>query len=201
MTTALAINCTLKPSPAESSSELIARHILDALAEQGVTGDIVRAVDFDIRPGVERDMGDGDEWPALLERVAAADILVIATPTWLGHMSSVTQRVLERLDAEISETDDAGRPGMLGKVAMCGVVGNEDGAHKIIADVFGALNDIGFTIPGQGNTYWNDEAMGGRDYKDLDSVPDPVDSATHAAARNAAHVARLLSQNTFPAYE
>ena len=142
MTTALAINCTLKPSPAESSSELIARHILDALAEQGVTGDIVRAVDFDIRPGVERDMGDGDEWPALFERVAAADILVIATPTWLGHMSSVTQRVLERLDAEISETDDAGCPGMLGKVAMCGVVGNEDGAHKIIADVFGALNDI-----------------------------------------------------------
>lgn len=81
MTTAVAITCTLKPSPTESSSDLIARHILDALAEQGVTGDMIRAVDHDIRPGVERDMGDGDAWPAILERVAAADILVITTPT------------------------------------------------------------------------------------------------------------------------
>ncbi|MHC3003104.1 flavodoxin family protein [Gordonia sp. GN26] len=201
MTTALAITCTLKASPASSSSDLIARHILDALAEQGVEGDVVRAVDHDIKPGVERDMGDGDEWPAILERIQAADILVITTPTWLGHMSSVAQRVLERLDAEVSETDDRGRPSMLGKVAMCGVVGNEDGAHKIIADMFGALNDIGFTIAGQGSTYWNDEAMGGRDYKDLDEVPGPVDKTTHAAARNAAHLARVLSENAFPAYE
>ncbi|MCR8899769.1 MULTISPECIES: flavodoxin family protein [Gordonia] len=201
MTTALAITCTLKPSPASSSSDLIARHLLDALAEQGVTGDVIRAVDHDIRPGVERDMGDGDEWPSILERIQAADILVITTPTWLGHMSSVAQRVLERLDAEVSETDGHGRPAMLGKVAMCGVVGNEDGAHKIIADMFGALDDIGFTIAGQGSTYWNDEAMGSRDYKDLDEVPEPVDKTTQAAARNAAHLARVLSDNMFPAYE
>mgnify|MGYP002655004959 CR=1 FL=1 len=90
---------------------------------------------------------------------------------------------------------------LIAVVAVVAVVGNEDGAHKIVADMFQGLNDIGFTIPGQGNTYWNDEAMGGRDYKDLDSVPDPVDSATHAAARNAAHLARLLSQNSFPPYE
>ncbi|WP_238420442.1 flavodoxin family protein [Gordonia sp. 'Campus'] len=201
MTTALAITCTLKPSPAPSSSDLIAQHLLDALAQHGVDGDIIRAVDHDIRPGVERDMGEGDAWPAIFERVAAADILILATPTWLGHMSSVAQRVLERLDAEVSETDDARRPSMLGKVAMCAVVGNEDGAHKIIADVFGALDDIGFTIPGQGSTYWNDEAMGGRDYKDLASVPEAVDTTTHNAARNAAHLARLLAQNAYPAYE
>lgn len=90
---------------------------------------------------------------------------------------------------------------MLGKVAMCAVVGNEDGAHKIIADVFGALNDIGFSVPAQGSTYWNDEAMGGRDFKDLDTVPSAAADATNAAARNAAHLARLLSDNTYSAYE
>ncbi|GAC69954.1 hypothetical protein GS4_30_00260 [Gordonia soli NBRC 108243] len=153
MTSALAIVCTLKPTPAESSSELIARQTLDALSEHGVGGEIVRAVDHDIRPSVERDMGDGDQWPVILDKVLAADILLISTPTWLGHPSSVTQRVLERLDAEISETDDAGRPSSLGKVGMVAVVGNEDGAHKIIADVFGGLTDIGFTIPAQGSTY------------------------------------------------
>lgn len=198
---ALALVCSLKASPAESSSDLIARQILDELAGHGVTGETVRVADYDVRPGVDDDMGDGDQWPAILEKIRAADILVFSTPTWVGHMSSIAQRVLERLDAQLSATDDDGRPAMFGKVAVVSVVGNEDGAHKIIADVFGALNDIGFTIPGQGNTYWNDEAMGGRDYKDLDSVPDPVDSATHAAARNAAHLARLLSQNSFPPYE
>ncbi|MEE4023563.1 NAD(P)H-dependent oxidoreductase [Gordonia sp. PKS22-38] len=200
MTSAIAINCTLKPSPAESSSELLARQTLDALSNHGVQGDIIRAVDHDIRPGVERDMGDGDAWPQLFDRVRRADILLIATPTWLGHMSSVAQRVLERLDAEISRTDDQGRPTMLGKVGMCAVVGNEDGAHKIIADVFGALNDIGFSIAGQGSTYWNDEAMGGRDYKDLETAPSAVVDATSAAARNAAHLAKLLSSQAFPPY-
>ncbi|MYR08201.1 flavodoxin [Gordonia sp. SID5947] len=198
---AVAITCTLKPSPAPSSSELIARQTLDALSTQGVRGEMLRAVDHDIHPGVDRDMGDGDAWPRILQRVHAADILLLSTPTWLGQMSSVAHRVLERLDAEISQTDDAGRPSMLGKVAMCAVVGNEDGAHKIIADVFGAMNDIGFSIPAQGSTYWNDEAMGGRDFKDLDTVPTAVADATNAAARNAAHLAQLLSQQRYPAYE
>ena len=143
-------------------------------------------------------MGHGDEWPAILEQVRSADILLLATPTWLGHMSSTAQRVLERLDAEISQTDEHGRPTMLGKFAMCAVVGNEDGAHKIIADVFVGLGHIGFTVPGRGSTYWNDEAKGGRDFKDLDRVPDAVATATANAARNAAHLARVLSGSPYP---
>lgn len=43
---------------------------------------------------------------------------------------------------------------MYGKVAMVGVVGNEDGAHKVTADVYQALNDVGFTTPAQGGPYW-----------------------------------------------
>jgi hypothetical protein len=78
------------------------------------------------------------------------------------------------------------------------VVGNEDGAHKIVADLFQALNDIGYTIPAQGCTYWNDEAMGGRDYKDLDEVPEAVSSTTATAARNAAHLARTLKTAMYP---
>lgn len=78
-------------------------------------------------------MGDGDQWPQIREKVLAADILLLSTPVWLGHPSSVAQRVLERLDAELSNTDDAGRPALTGKVAVVSVVGNEDGAHKAIA--------------------------------------------------------------------
>ena len=191
---ALALVCSLKPTPAPSSSDKLAGEVLDGLAEHGVTGETVRVVDHDVKPRVEADMGDGDEWPAIREKVLAADILVVATPTWVGHMSSVAQRVLERLDAELSETDDTGRPLISGKVAVVAVVGNEDGAHKISADLFQALDDVGFTIPAQAATYWNDQAMGGTDYLDLDETPEAVASTTKTLAANAAHLARLLKR-------
>lgn len=196
--TALALNCTLKPSPATSSTEKLAREVLEALADHGVTGDMLRVVDHDIHPGVETDMGDGDAWPALRERVLAADILVLATPTWMGHATSVAQRVLERLDAELSETDADGRPVLFGKVAIAAVVGNEDGAHKISADLFQALNDVGYTIPAQGVTYWNGEAMHTTDYVELSGPVEQTDSATATAAANAAHLAGLLTASAYP---
>ncbi len=197
--TALLITCTLSPSPEESSSEILGAQILAALAEHDVAGDRFRAVDHDIRPGVLADMGDGDEWPALRRRVLEADIVVLATPTWLGQHSSVAQRVLERLDAELSETDDRGRPILFDKVALAVVVGNEDGAHHISAVLFQALNDVGFSIPAQGAVYWNGEAMHTVDYKDLPSTPEKVAQATATAAANAAHLARALRQQPYPA--
>jgi multimeric flavodoxin WrbA len=189
---ALALVCSLKPTPAPSSSDLLAGQVLEALAKHGVTGETLRVVDRDIKPGVEVDMGEGDAWPGIREKLLASDILIMATPTWVGHMSSVAQRVLERLDGELSETDDTGRPVISGKVAVVAVVGNEDGAHKISADLFQALDDVGFTIPAQAATYWNDEAMGGRDYNDLEETPEAVASTTKTLAANAAHLARLL---------
>ena len=196
---ALALVCSLKPSPAESSSELIARQVLDELADHGVAGESVRVVDHGVFPGVDDDMGAGDEWPAILGKVREADVLVLATPTWLGNPSSIAQRVLERLDAQLSATDDQGRPAMFGKVAVVAVVGNEDGAHKIVADMFQGLSDIGFTIPAQGCTYWNHEAMNPVDYKDLDTTPEAVASTNATAAANAAHLARLLRGSPYPA--
>ncbi|SEH91316.1 Multimeric flavodoxin WrbA [Mycolicibacterium rutilum] len=199
--TAVALVCSLKPSPAESSSALMAEHICANLRSAGVETESVRCVDYAIAPGVEADMGDGDEWPQIREKLLGADILVLSTPIWLGHPCSVTQRVLERLDAELSNTDDAGRPVMVGKVAVVGVVGNEDGAHKVISDCFQGLNDIGYTIPAQGGTYWTGEAMQSKDYKELDEVPEPVASTTAALARNAAHLAAALRAGGYPSYQ
>lgn len=197
--TALALVCTLKASPAASSTDKLAREVLDALAEHRVTGDTVRVVDHDVKPGVDADMGDGDAWPAIREQVLAADILVLATPTWMGHPSSVAHRVLERLDAELSETDDDGRPILFGKVAVVAAVGNEDGAHLISAEVFQALNDVGYTIPAQGVTYWNGEAMATTDYQDLPETPEATAGTTKTVAANAAHLSRLLASGNYPA--
>lgn len=196
---AVALVCTLTPSPKPSSSELMARHVLDQLEQQGVRTSSVRVVDHDVKPGVQVDMGAGDEWPALRQQILDADILVLATPIWLGHPCSVAQRVLERLDADLAVTDEQGRPIMYDKIAIVAVVGNEDGAHKTIADMTQGLSDIGFTVPAQAGTYWVGEAMQAVDYQDLDEVPEPVASTTAGAARNAAHLARLLRAEPYPA--
>ena len=196
---AVALNCTLKPAPAPSSTELMLGQVLDALAGHGVTGSQVRIADLHVAPGVETDMGDGDEWPQVRAQVLDADIVVVGTPIWMGHASSLAQRVLERLDAELSETDDHGRPILFDKVAVVAVVGNEDGAHKATADLFQGLNDVGFSIPAQGGTYWNGEAMQTVDYRDLDETPEQVASTTATLARNAAHLARALRAAAYPA--
>ena len=185
--------CSLKPSPAASSTQLIASQVLEQLAQHDVSGELVRVVDHDVLPGVEKDMGDGDAWPALRDKVLAADVLVLATPTWMGQASSVCMRVLERLDAELSELDEQGRPSVFGKVAVVAVVGNEDGAHHIASQLFQALNDVGFSIPAQGSTYWNGEAMHGTDYQDLEQTPEATAGTNATVAANAAHLARLLA--------
>ena len=196
--TALALVCSLNPSPTQSSSELLATQVLEALSTHGVTGNVIRVVDHDIRPGVALDMGAGDEWPLIRERVLAADILIMATPTWMGQPSSVCQRVLERLDAELSEQDDQGRLLTYGKVAVAAVVGNEDGAHHISAILFQVLNDVGFSIPAGGVTYWNGEAMHATDYKELDRTPNAVITTTKTLAANTVHLARLLHAEPYP---
>jgi multimeric flavodoxin WrbA len=191
--------CTLKPSPAPSSAELLGREVLAALADHDVNGEVIRVVDHDIRFGVSTDEGDGDEWPGIRARILAANLLIIATPIWLGQPSSVCKMVLERLDAELSETDDQGRLLTFGKVAAVAVVGNEDGAHHVTAEVLQALNDVGFTVAASASTYWVGEAMGGVDYQDAGPKPDTTGAATKTLAANAAHLARLLARSPYPA--
>ncbi|MFD5948257.1 flavodoxin family protein [Streptomyces collinus] len=196
---ALVINCTLKPSPQPSNTEALAATVVKALQGHGVAVDVVRAVDLNLKPGVQTDMGEGDDWPDVHERLLAAQILVIASPTWLGRPSSVAQRVLERMDAMLSETDDQERPVAYNRVAGVVVTGNEDGAHHVISEISGALVDIGYTIPGQAWTYWHLGPGPGPDYLDDDRGHDWSASTGRAMASNLVHTARALEQNPLPA--
>jgi multimeric flavodoxin WrbA len=191
------INCTLKPSPAASNTEALAEVLAKALRSAGVETEMVRAVDLELKPGVESDQGDGDEWPRVREKLVASQILVIATPTWLGRPSSVAQRVLERMDAMLSETDDDGLPVAYNRVAGVVVTGNEDGAHHVISEVCGALVDIGYTIPAQAWTYWNKGPGPGDEYLEADDATGKAwsHSTGKAAAQNLVSVAKALADN------
>ena len=196
---AVALVCTLKPSPAPSSSELLAREVLTALADHDTDGEIIRVVDEQVHFGVSIDEGNGDGWPSIRAKILAADILVLAMPIWMGQPSSVAKVVFERLDAELSETDEQGRLLTYGKIAIVAVVGNEDGAHHSFAEAAQALSDVGFTVPAAGSTYWVGEAMQKTDYDAAGPKPETTGAATKTAAAHAAHLARLLKADPYPA--
>jgi multimeric flavodoxin WrbA len=143
--------------------------------------------------------GDGDEWPSLRRKLLPADIFVMGTPIWLGHPSSICQRVLERLDALLSEEDERGRMIAYDRVALSAVVGNEDGAHHVNAEAYQGLADVGFTIPASGSAYWIGEAYGDVDFNDLDEVPEHTASAVATAVGQAVHLAGVLKSAPYPA--
>lgn len=198
--TAIALNCTLKSDPAEqSSTDRMIGVLADAFAAHDIElTETIRVAAHDIKPGVTSDEGPGDAWPALRAKILAADILIFGGPIWLGQISSLAKRVLERMDAFLGETDDAGRMPSFGKVAVAAIVGNEDGAHASSAQLFQALNDVGWTIPASAACYWVGEAMQSTDFKDLDGVPDKISQTAAMVAANAAHLARLLASDGYP---
>ncbi|HEY0326502.1 MAG TPA: NAD(P)H-dependent oxidoreductase [Allosphingosinicella sp.] len=198
--TAIALNCTLKASDGESSStDKMIGLLVSELKKQGVDfAGTIRVADYNVKPGVTSDEGEGDDWPELRRRILAADILIFGTPIWMGQPSSIAKRVTERMDAFLSETDDQGRMPSYGKVAVVAVVGNEDGAHHVSAELFQALNDMGWTLPASAVCYWVGEAMQKTDFQDLPQIPDKVSSTAAMVASNAAHSAGLLRERGYP---
>ncbi|MCK8678673.1 MULTISPECIES: flavodoxin family protein [Streptomyces] len=189
---ALVINCTLKASPEPSNTHALAEVVAEQLVSYGVEVRHVRAVDLNLKPGVVTDAGEGDDWPEVHARLLEAQILIVASPTWLGRPSSVAQRVLERMDAMLSETDDQERPVAYNRVAGVVVTGNEDGAHHVISEINGALVDIGYTIPGQSWTYWHLGPGPGPDYLDEEKGRDWSHRTGRAMAANLYGVAKAL---------
>jgi len=162
---ALFLNCTLKPSPEVSNTEALIGKVAGFMTELGATTETIRVVDHDVRFGISNDEGNGDEWPQILERVLACDIVVMATPIWFGVRGSVCQMVIERLDGTYALGDaTTGQYPLYGKVAGCIVTGNEDGAHDICANTLFNLTHLGCTIPPNVDCYWVGDAGPGPSY-------------------------------------
>ena len=164
---ALFLNCTLKRSPEQSNTQALIDKVAALMQDLGATTETLRVVDYDVRFGVTSDEGDGDEWPKILERIKAADILVIGTPIWFGVRGSVAQLVIERLDGTYGETDpQTGQYPLYNKVAGCIVTGNEDGAHDAAATTLFNLTHLGCVVPPNADCYWVGTAGPGPSYLD-----------------------------------
>jgi multimeric flavodoxin WrbA len=200
---AVYINCTLTRSPAPSHTQTLMDRSITIMERNGVTVTQVRAVDHEIPPGVWPDMTehgwDVDDWPAICERVMAADILVLGTPIWLGDKSSVCTKVIERLYGNSSVLNDRGQYAYYGRVGGCLVTGNEDGIKHCAMSILYSLQHLGYTIPPQADAGWIGEAGPGPSYGDDDGDGgragvdnDFTNRNTTFMTWNLLHVARML---------
>jgi multimeric flavodoxin WrbA len=172
--------------------------VVKHLERRGVVCTVIHAVDSNIRFGVESDMGEGDGWPAIREKVLESDIIVIGTPIWLGQRASVCQLVLERFDAMLSETNEEGQLPLYNKVAGVCVVGNEDGVQHVGASILYNLMQIGATIPPNVEAYWVGPAGGRDDFVDVAQDDEYVAKLVEYLGSNLVHVARMLRKSPIP---
>ncbi|MFN2616010.1 MAG: flavodoxin family protein [Thermoleophilaceae bacterium] len=196
---AVLLNCTLKKSPEVSNTEALMRRVIEVLEPLDVDCELVRVVDYNVPFGVESDMGDGDEWPQILDKIVGADILIIGMSIWFGVRSSVAQMVIERLDGTYNTTNDVGQYPLYNKVGGVVVTGNEDGAHDCSANTLFNLSHLGLAIPPNADTYWVGEAGPGPSYIEASGESHPyTQKTTQWMAHNVVHLARILKEHPIP---
>ena len=180
---AVALNCSLKPTPAPSSPDKLHEMLAESRAVGVACSVPIRVVDRDIKAGVSSDEGPGDDWPVLWQLILDRDIVVLGTPIWLGQPSSVTKRVLERMDAFLGETDDQGRMVSNGTVRSSPWSATKTAPTRSAPSCSKPLNDVGCTLAAGAVTYWVGEAMGGVDDKNRAPTAEKTQAATRRAAR------------------
>ncbi|MDN3551600.1 flavodoxin family protein [Mucilaginibacter aquaedulcis] len=201
---ALIINCTLKRTPDFSNTGALADKAAKQLQEFDFETEVIRLNDYNVLTGNSSDEGDGDQWPQILEKIKACHILIIATPIWMGHLASTSQKVIERLDAIFRDEDlsdkETGQFMPYGKVAGCLITGNEDGAHSCAAQVLWSLQEVGFTIPPNVYAYWVGKAGGEKDYVEAGGERYLyTNKSLRYMTGNLAFMAKLLASNPFTA--
>jgi hypothetical protein len=82
---AVMLNCTLKYAPEVSNTEALMLKVKEWWDTMDVETEVVRVTDFHVRFGVTSDEGHGDEWPRILEKVKAADIICIGTSATMAR--------------------------------------------------------------------------------------------------------------------
>jgi len=205
---ALFINCTLKRSPRRSHTEGLMQVSMEIMQKQGVTVEYIRAVDHEIPPGVYPDMTtqgyERDEWPAVFEKVMAADILVLGSPIWLGERSSVCTKIIERLYSNSGQQNEKGQYIYYGRTGGCIITGNEDGVKHCSMGILYALQHIGYVVPPQADAGWIGEVGPGPSYLDEESDAQSnefTNRNTTFMTYNLLHTARLLKDNDgLPSY-
>ncbi|AZB40978.1 flavodoxin family protein [Bacillus sp. FJAT-42376] len=197
---ALVLNCSLKKGEEESNTEALIKKVTGIMQREGVYTEIVRVADYNVSFGISDDMGGGDEWPEIFEKIKEADIVIIGTPLWLGEKSSIATMVMERIYGGSSLTNEKGQSIYYNKVGGAVITGNEDGAKDAAKSILYGLAHMGFTIPPNTDTYWVGEAGPGPSFIEAEGYKNEFTKQhVQMLAYNLIHFARLLKENPIPA--
>ncbi|MGJ9423666.1 flavodoxin family protein [Aeromicrobium sp. CF3.5] len=213
---AIYFNGTLTRSPGRSHTDGLIEASAHIMRTNGVDVEVIRTIDEDIATGIYPDMTEhgwsSDAWPAIYERVKAADILVICGPIWLGDNSSMTKKIIERLYGNSGELNDDGQSSYYGTAGGSLITGNEDGLKHCTMNILYSLQHLGCTIPPQADAGWIGEVGPGPSYLDEDSggpENDFTNKNTTFMTWNLMHLAAMLQRaggipahgNVRPAWE
>lgn len=197
---ALFLNCTLKHSSEISNTERLIQKTVDLYSQFGVKSKIIRMIDYKVAFGNSSDEGEGDDWPLILEEIKEANILILATPIWLGDKSAVCKMVIERIDGSTSdENPHNGQPPLYNKVGGVLITGNEDGAKKAGADVLFSLVHSGCSLPPNPMAYWVGLAGPGPSY--IEAGGDKhffTNKNIRSLVDNTRYLAKLLKEHPIP---
>lgn len=192
----LVLNASLKHGSDMSNTEELANLVLQYMSPNQIQSEVIRLADKDIPVGLGFKESESDEWPAIVTKLKAADIVIFATPIWWGGRSSLMQRVIERMDALDEEYHANGRSTLLNKVAGVVITGSEDGAQATLGSIMEVLTFMNFTLPPECCAYWVGEV--GQPPKD-DAGKRRVNKSTDHMAKSLAHnlvyYAKLLKDN------
>lgn len=196
---ALYLNTSLKTGEETSNTEALMQKSMDILKNESVETELLGIADYNIIPGMSADMGDGDEWPEIFRKIIDSDIIVIGTPIWNGHKSSLATIVMERIYAQSSETSDNGQSKYYNKVFGTVVTGNEDGAKEAGGSILSRMANLGFTIPPNTNAYWVGEAGPGPSYIEAGQENEFTQNQIQMMSYNLIHFARMFKDNPIAA--
>jgi multimeric flavodoxin WrbA len=193
---ALVLNASLKHGSDLSNTEELAALVLEHMGEHAVSGEIIRLADKVLPVGLAYRESKDDDWPGIVEKLKAADIVIFATPIWWGGRSSLMQRVIERMDALDEEYHAGGRSALYNKVAGIVITGSEDGALATMGSIMMVLTWMGFTLPPECAAYWVGE-VGQAPSEDRTKRlrNEATKTMTKNLARNLVYYAQLLKQH------
>jgi multimeric flavodoxin WrbA len=197
---AVMLNCSLKSGEEKSNTRALIDEAVNIFNDNNVETEVIRLADYNIAYGVTDNVGDGDEWPQIFEKIKAADILIIGTPIWLGEKSSIATLAIERLYGGAGLTNEKGQYIYYNKVGGVVVTGNEDGAKEASRSILYGLSHIGFTIPPNVDSYWVGEAGPGPSFIEAKGTKNEF-TMQHIKimSYNLVHFANMLKKHPIPA--
>lgn len=138
------------------NTELLTRHALKAMEEEGLDTELIRLAGLDIRPcdackvcdKEERCPIDDDLFPIYL-KMKEVEAIILASPVYFGSATALLKAFMER--AGIISIKN-GRT-LAGKVGGPLVVARRGGHNFTFAQIMYWFHILGFFMPG--STYWN----------------------------------------------